>query len=76
MRFIKLVSCAAVCYAYGAVGHWLSGRIAQDFLIPDAKLLVRELLSNYPEGSELKLAATWADEIKRYSKWAWVSLVN
>lgn len=45
--------------AYGRVGHWLSGRIAEAFLSPEASKMVSELLVAF-EGSLAK-AATWAD---------------
>lgn len=64
--------------AFGTIGHWLSGRIAQEFLTSDGLDLVKALLPEYR--GELRTAATWADgltsittEIKRFSSYRWAS---
>ncbi|KAL2919723.1 hypothetical protein HK105_200637 [Polyrhizophydium stewartii] len=69
-----LALAAALCTlpavaAYGRIGHWLSGRIAQAFMTADAAQLALELLPQYK--GFLADAAPWADEIKSDHSYDW-----
>ncbi|KAJ3014556.1 hypothetical protein HKX48_005090 [Thoreauomyces humboldtii] len=52
----------AQAQAYGKIGHWLTGQIAQELLTDDAEAWTRVLLPEY--GGSLARAALWADEVK------------
>lgn len=55
------------CFGWGADGHRIVGRIAQNFLTPGARSLVDDLLG----GQSLAEVSTWADEIKSDRQWDW-----
>jgi hypothetical protein len=56
MRVLVLVS---LVFGYGRDGHWLSGRIAQEFLSPEALALANQLVPAH--NGQLSLDTTWAD---------------
>ncbi|KAH6592563.1 hypothetical protein BASA50_008014 [Batrachochytrium salamandrivorans] len=55
--------------AYGRIGHWLSGRIAQELLSNESALLAKQLLPQYH--GNLADAASWADVIKSKPEYIW-----
>ena len=57
--FIIALSLVSIVQGFGHVGHWLSGRIAQEFLSVSTRNLSQELLPEY--GGNLGPAACWAD---------------
>ncbi|KAI8924932.1 phospholipase C/P1 nuclease domain-containing protein [Entophlyctis helioformis] len=61
-------------HAYGATGHWLSGRIAQYLLTPEAAELAKKLLPN--DNGDLAKVASWADVIKSNPRYRWTSRLH
>ncbi|KAJ3178640.1 hypothetical protein HDU87_003463 [Geranomyces variabilis] len=65
-RIFLFVSLAALgahsAAAYGRIGHWLTGEVAQQLLSPSANNWTHIVLPQY--GGSLALAALWADEVK------------
>ncbi|RKO84914.1 S1/P1 nuclease, partial [Blyttiomyces helicus] len=55
--------------AYGRIGHWLTGYIAQQLLTPEAQLFVEELLPE--QKGLLRDVANWADDIKSNHSYDW-----
>ncbi|KAF8060975.1 S1/P1 nuclease [Lyophyllum atratum] len=70
---VGLLSLSAPCvYGWGASGHQAVGYVAMQFLAPKALSFVQSSLgSTYSQS--LGPAATWADEIKSNSAYAWAS---
>ncbi|KAF5377304.1 hypothetical protein D9615_006387 [Tricholomella constricta] len=70
---VSLVSLAVPgVYSWGASGHHAVGYVAMQFLAPNALSFVQSSLgSTYSQS--LGPAATWADEIKSNSAYAWSS---
>jgi len=66
---IVLVLVATQVYSWGSKGHQLTGAIAQEHVSKVTAKTVAELLPAKWEGS-LSRSATWADEVKRTSKYA------
>ncbi|KAJ8326222.1 hypothetical protein QVD99_007611 [Batrachochytrium dendrobatidis] len=62
-----------VC-AYGKLGHWLSGRIAQELLNTESTALALQLLPQYH--GQLAGAASWADEIKSKPAFSWTKSLH
>ena len=66
---IHLNVLVASVYAFGRIGHSLTGSIAQQLLSPAAKTMVSTLLPEFH--GDLSRAATWADEIKSDRSYDW-----
>ncbi|KAI9095108.1 S1/P1 nuclease-domain-containing protein [Phlyctochytrium arcticum] len=60
--------------AYGRVGHWLTGWVAQHYLTPEAIDYVHELLP--AQNGSLAEACLWADEIKRGGAYRWANKLH
>jgi hypothetical protein len=60
--------------AYGSLGHWLSGRVAQEFLSPNALDLINSVVPEY-KGS-LGDACNWADQIKSRPSYRWANRLH
>jgi len=73
MKSAALVAFAASqVYAWGSIGHQLTGAIAQKLISPAAYNKVKSLLPSEWKGN-MSRAATWADEVKRkagYAGWS------
>ncbi|GLB36565.1 putative nuclease Le1 [Lyophyllum shimeji] len=66
---------APAVYGWGASGHQAVGYVAMQFLAPQALSFVQSSLgSTYSQS--LGPAATWADEIKSNSAYAWASALH
>ncbi|KAF9360609.1 hypothetical protein BGX26_008594 [Mortierella sp. AD094] len=57
--------------AWGALGHTLTGQIAQQYLTPTTASLVSTILPDYQ--GLLGDASTWADKIKFLSQYSWAT---
>lgn len=62
---LLLIAQAAPGWAWGPLGHRVSGRLAEWHLTPAARAAVRELLE---PGETMAAASTWADEHRREIK--------
>lgn len=67
--------CAYGVYAWGASGHQAVGYVAMQFLAPKALSFVQTSLGSTYNQS-LGPAATWADEVKRQTAYAWSSSLH
>lgn len=71
---ISILSLTGFAQAWSAVGHQMTGAIAQHHLFPNASMAVRELLPEDWNGN-LSRSATWADEVRvdnsTKEKYAW-----
>jgi hypothetical protein len=61
-----LALCAVSVYSWGNVGHTIVGSIAQQYLSTTAQSMVSQLISG-----DLSTVATWADNVKHTSAYAW-----
>ncbi|KAF9357128.1 hypothetical protein BGX34_009528 [Mortierella sp. NVP85] len=55
--------------AYGALGHTLTGQIAQQFLTPKTQKAVNQILAA-ESGGLLSNVSSWADQIRLQYKWS------
>ncbi|KAF9896457.1 hypothetical protein BX616_007416, partial [Lobosporangium transversale] len=58
-------------YAYGALGHTLTGQIAQQFLTPKTTTQIQKILQSYD--GLLSGAASWPDQVRGLAQYKWAT---